>query len=284
MSFWRRAKRLFSTDVDAIVGKHRVFGTDSECLDDGPNEALHLLQSIGKIVSEHFRIECPEATGSDETWSVAFFTSTASRKWETRLLPRDYGPIFRLVNEALHHAGASRRLRVVSKRAGGQDFYVACATNEDVADLLAAGWNVECALPNVPHVLHHEGLSFHGHRPYRLSDRGSVIEATLAQRQSIDGLLCVEGEVVHLGYEGGLESAVLAEDVVLCGRFTIRAGSRISFWDAKSRIPSEVALAAEHELDGIHYAAGTTVSFAQDGSIESIDEPTEDTDDEEPSR
>lgn len=143
MSFWRKASRLFSTDVDAIVGKHRVFRTSSECLDDGPNEALDLLQSIGKIVSEHFRIECPEATGSDESWSVAFYTSTASRRWETRLAPRDYGPILELVNEALHDVDAPRRLRVVSKRAGGQDFYVACATTDDVADLLAAGWIVE---------------------------------------------------------------------------------------------------------------------------------------------
>lgn len=270
MSFWRKAKRLFSTDVDAIVGKARVFGTDSECLDDGPSEALRLLESIGRIVSEHLRIECAEATGSDEEWKVAFFTSTASRQWKASFAPRDYGPIFELVNDALHDAGAPRRIHVVSKRNGGQDFYVACATTEDVVDLLAAEWNVECALPNVPHVIHHEGLSLHGHRPWRLSDRGSVIEATLAERQSIDGLLCVEDEVVRLSYEGELESAVLAEDVVLTGRFTIRAGSRVGFGNAKKRIPSDVELAEEHELDGFPCAAGTEVSFTEDGQLLSL--------------
>lgn len=238
MSFWRKAKRLFSTEVDAIVGKQRVFGTDAECLDDGPAEALPLLAALGRIVAEHLRIECPEATGGDDEWSVAFFTSTASRQWKVSFAPRDYGPIFELVNEALHDAGAPRRVHVVSRRSGGQDFYVACATPDDVADLLAAGWNVECALPNVPHVIIHEGLSFHGHKPWRLSDRGSVIEATLAQRQSIDGILCDEDDVVALDYEGRLLS---------------------------------VTLARARRIEDAAIARGATVWFA-DGAVERIDE------------
>lgn len=271
MSFWRRAKRFFSTGVDAIVGKHRVFGTDSECLDDGPSEVGHLLVSVAQIVREHLGIEGVTAAQAehDDEWIVKFAT-TNGRTWKTTLAPRDYGPIFRLVNEALHDAGAPRRVHVVSRRNGGQNFYVACATTDDVADLLAAGWIVKCALPNAPHVIHHDGLSFYGHRSYHLSNRGSVIEATLAKQQSIDGLLCVEDNVVHLEYEGGLESAVLAEDVVLCGRFTISAGSRIAFWSAEKRIPSEVTLAKEHELDGIPCAAATTVCFGEDGSLLSL--------------
>ena len=70
-------------------------------------------------------------------------TSTASRQWKASFAPRDYGAILGLVNQALDNAGAPRRLHVVSKREGGQDFYVACATAEDVADLRAAGWIVE---------------------------------------------------------------------------------------------------------------------------------------------
>src|SRR5438045_9431428 len=97
--------RLFSTEVGAIVGKERVFGADSECLDDGPAEIERLLGSINQIVREFLRIERIEASASadDKAWNVGFFTSTASRRWETALVPRDYGAIFKLVNEALHH-------------------------------------------------------------------------------------------------------------------------------------------------------------------------------------
>lgn len=142
MSFWRKAKRLFSTDVHAIVGKQRVFGTDAGCLDDGPSDVLELLVSIGRIVEEHLRIVCPEANGSDDEWTVAFFTSTASRPWKASFAPRDHGPVLALVNRALADANAPRRLYEVSKREGGTDFYIACATAEDVTDLRAAGWIV----------------------------------------------------------------------------------------------------------------------------------------------
>lgn len=143
VSFWRRATRLFSTDVDAIVGKQRVFATDATCLDDGPSDVLELLDSIGRIAEEYLRIACPEASGSDEEWTVAFFTSTASRQWKTSFAPRDYAPILALVNRALGDANAPRRLHVVSRREGGHDFYVACAAAEDVTDLRAAGWIVK---------------------------------------------------------------------------------------------------------------------------------------------
>jgi hypothetical protein len=266
VSFWRRAKRLFSTDVEAIVGKDRVFGTDSECLDDGPSEVVHLLASVARIVHEHVRIE---RVSADEEWTVRFFTAS-DREWTDSISPRDYGGVFRLVNEALHDAGARRRVHIVSRRQGGQDFYVACATIEDAADLLAAGWIVECALPNVPHVIHHDGLRFHGHRPYRLSDRGSVIEAVLAERQRIEGLLCAADEVVAVSYEGGLESAILAEDIVVGGKLTVRAGSRIDFWNARKRIASEVTFVEEHEIDGMPCALGQSVSFREDGLLLSL--------------
>jgi len=266
VALWRRVRRLFSNNVEAIVGLQRVFGTDSECLDDGVQSVEELVASVGRIVREHLLLERARALQEDRRWFVRF--SAAGREWRTWFEPRDYGPVFALVNEALHHARAPRRVHVVSSRRGGQDFRVAFAAVEDVAELLAAGWIVEAALPNVPHVLEHDGLRFHGDRPYRLSDRGTVIEAVLSERQEVRGIPCAAGESVSIDYEGSLVSATLAEDVVL-GRWTFRAGSRVTFWEGTERVPCEVALAEDHEIAGVPCAAGTTVTFREDGSLES---------------
>ncbi|HSO38547.1 MAG TPA: hypothetical protein VLT33_38725 [Labilithrix sp.] len=267
MTVWRWLRRLVSTKVDAIVDDDRVFLTDSECLDDGREAVEQLFEPLGRIVAGDVRVERVKTAESERQWFVRFLA--AGRPWDAWFAPRDYGAVFGLVNQALHHANATRRVHVVSSRNGGQDFYVACASVEEVAALLHAGWIVEPALPNVAHVIHHGGLRFFGDRPYRISARGAVIEAVLSEPQEVQGIPCAAGETVCFGDESDLESATLAEDVEL-GRSTIRAGSRVAFWNAAARLPCEVTLAGDHEIGGLPCAAGTSVTFREDGSLECV--------------
>jgi hypothetical protein len=266
VGLWRRIRRHFSNSVGAIVGEDRVFGTDSECLDDGIRSVEELFEPIGRVVREHLRPERVRACASERRWFVRFFAG--DRPWSAWFDPRDYSGVFDLVNAALHDGNAPRRLRVVTSRDAGQEFQVAYATPQDVADLLDAGWIVEAALPDVPHVIEHDGLRFFGDRPYRLGSHGHVIDAVLSERRVVQGIPCEAGERVSFVYEGGLSCATLAEDVTL-GRYTFRAGSCVSFWEGGELVPAEIELREAHTIDGFPCGPGT-VGFREDGSLQEL--------------
>lgn len=213
MSFWRR---LFVRRVADLVGKKRVFETDSECLDDGPSDIDYLMTLITGIIHEDIVIDDLKGSGNEKQWTVSF--RTAGRIWTSNLGPRDYGPIFGLVNQALDYAKAPRRVHVVSTIRGGQDFSVAYASPSDVNDLLALGWRVECALPHFPHILEHQGLRFRGDRPWRLTSRASVLEVVLAEPCMIQEIPCASNETICFDYEGRLVRAIVTREIKIDGQ------------------------------------------------------------------
>ena len=272
MSYWQRFRRFFAPQraLDRIVGGERLFATYSECLDDGPSEVASLCESLARIVGDDLHIDRVHASATGESWSVGFFDG--ARDWRATIEPRDYGGLFGLVNRALHEKAAPRRVHIVPSREDDQCFHVVCATIEEVQRLLDAGWNVEPGLPTVPHVLCFGGLRFAGHERYHVQ-AGHVFEAVLSEGQTIQGIACAAGRVsfANEGDEQGeskpvLESAVLAEDLRLaCG--TIRAGSQLSFWDVARRIPAAIGLNELHDFSGYPCAAGSEVSFFEDGPL-----------------
>lgn len=309
MSFWQRIQNLFVGDdalhdaqaarakrqrgsrppIDTIVPQARWFGADSECVDDGPDDARELLEHLGSVVRDDLRIEGPHASVAREEdgseyeafeggrrWTIGF--QGDGKAWRATVPERDFGPILALVNEALHAQGAPRRVHVVSSSLG-QDFVVACASTDEVQRLLSAGWDVEPGLPNTKHVLAAGGLRFFGDRHFDVS-QGDVYEAVLAEAATIAGIACAAARVSFVneaeddGSKPALASATLAEDLPLaCG--TLRAGTEVSFVDASKRILAEAILHEAHDLAGTRHAKGTTVIFREDGSIADVERPTE---------
>jgi hypothetical protein len=252
--------RLFgSRTVEAIVGPRRVFGTDSECLDDGPGEVAAFARSVAAIVSECVQLEQVES----REWSLGFVAG--GQQWQATFEPRDYGAIIHLVNEALHHARAPRRVHVVSSRRGGQDFRLACATPAEVATLLSSEWIVEPALPSEPFELKYDGLRFFGHEHFRVNVEGKVIDAVLAVDQTVQGLPCAGGRDVSFDETGRLSLATLAAATTL-GRHTFSQGTQVMFREG-TLLPEEVVLAAEQRFDGVTCGAGTTVVLDADGRV-----------------
>lgn len=282
MSIWRRFLRVFDSSVEGVVGAWRVFGSESESLDAGLGDLVELMTDVARVTREHLRIKrvgvCASGPRTEERatsrypldreaqWFLRF--TSGSREWRGWIEARNHGGVFALVNRALHDVGAPRRLHIVNKAHGGQDFWVALASIEDVQSLLDAGWVVDAAEPHVEHVLTHEGLRFFGHRPWRLSDKATVIEAVLAEDQIVHGLPCKGGTEVAITYEGTLTSATLSNEIG-GERRRFRPGCEISFGEDPAEI-GEVRLSGDHVIDGYPCRSGTVVTFQAGGALASL--------------
>lgn len=279
MSLWQKVRRLFDSSVEGVVGKARVFGTDSECLDDGLASLEEFVRDVGRITREHLPIDRVSVTHSepspdelrsrreeDTKWFVRF--TSRDRTWSTWFDERDHTKVLDLVNRALHEIGAPRRVHSVSAKTSGQEFQLAYCTPDDVQSLLDREWIVDCASPHVEHVLEIGGLRVRGHAPWRLDDKGDLIEAVLASDQVVHQVPCMGGTEISITYEGVLTMATLAQDLG-AGTRVFKRGCVISFSEDPGEI-GDIELAGDHEVDGHPCASGTKVEFQSGGALRSL--------------